>query len=166
MNPRWALRLITGKNGQPLVEASPAGEQVPNSTELHNLLEAVGRDLGCPLQALPLRDPLQHDRQVWAIPLSCQDGLWHSVAWPLQEELRELSGAPGPAGLRLPLQHFPSGELRQVLTLERDAHGWALFLPRLERDPLERLLQRLAAHSHGWKEPELSGVLPWDAYGH
>ncbi len=166
VNPRWALRLITGKNGQPLVEASPAGEQVPNSTELHNLLEAVGRDLGCPLQALPLRDPLQHDRQVWAIPLSCQDGLWHSVAWPLQEELRELSSAPGPAGLRLPLQHFPSGELRQVLTLERDAHGWALFLPPLEREPLELLLQRLAAHSHGWKEPELSGVLPWDAYEH
>jgi uncharacterized protein (DUF2126 family) len=166
VNPRWALRLITGKNGQPLVEASPAGEQVPNFTELHNLLEAVGRDLGCPLQALPLRDPLQHDRQVWAIPLSCQDGLWHSVAWPLQEELRELSSAPGPAGLRLPLQHFPSGELRQVLTLERDAHGWALFLPPLEREPLELLLQRLAAHSHGWKEPELSGVLPWDAYEH
>jgi len=166
VNPRWALRLITGQNGEPLVPITPAGDHIPSPAELHSLIEAVGRDLSCTLQALPLRDPLQHDRQVWAIPLSCTEGQWRSVDWPLQEELRELSGAPGPAGLRLPLQHFPSGELRQVLTLERDPHGWALFLPPLEREPLEVLLQRLAAHSPGWKEPELSGVLPWDAYAH
>ncbi|MGA0021056.1 MAG: transglutaminase family protein, partial [Vulcanococcus sp.] len=166
VNPRWALRLITGQNGEPLVPVTPAGHHIPSPAELHSLIEAVGRDLGCPLQALPLRDPLQHDRQVWAIPLSCTEGQWRSVDWPLQEELRELSGAPGPAGLRLPLQHFPAGELRQVLTLERDPHGWALFLPPLEREPLELLLQRLAAHSPGWEEPELSGVLPWDAYAH
>ena len=166
VNPRWALRLITGQNGQPLVPITPAGDHIPSPAELQTLIEAVGRDLSCTLEALPLRDPLQDDRQVWAIPLSCQDGQWRSVDWPLQEELRELSGAPGPAGLRLPLQHFPSGELRQVLTLERDPHGWALFLPPLEREPLEQLLQQLAAHSHGWKEPELSGVLPWDAYAH
>ena len=166
VNPRWALRLITGQNGEPLVPITPAGDHIPSPAELHSLIEAVGRDLSCTLQALPLRDPLQHDRQVWAIPLSCTEGQWRSVDWPLQEELRELSGAPGPAGLRLPLQHFPSGELRQVLTLERDPHGWALFLPPLEREPLELLLQRLAAHSPGWKEPELSGVLPWDAYAH
>jgi len=88
------------------------------------------------------------------------------VPWPLEEGLRELSGAPGPAGLRLPLQHFPPGELRQVLTLERDASGWALFLPPLERQPLELLLQRIAARCEGWIQPELSGVLPWDAYEH
>jgi uncharacterized protein (DUF2126 family) len=88
------------------------------------------------------------------------------VHWPLEEGLRELSGAPGPAGLRLPLQHFPPAELRQVLTIERDASGWALFLPPLERQPLEQLLQRIAARSQGWLQPELSGVLPWDAYEH
>ena len=59
----------------------------------------------------------------------------------LAEELRELSGAPGPAGLRLPLEHFPAGALRQVLTLELDPEGWGLFLPPLERLPLEQLLQ-------------------------
>jgi len=170
VNPRWALRLITGKNGDPLVPLPPAGattsHHVPDATELSRLLAAMGRDLGCTLQALPLRDPLQADRQVWAIPLTCQERQWRSLAWPLEEGLRELSGAPGPAGLRLPLQHFPAGELRQVLTLERDPNGWALFLPPLEREPLEQLLQRIAAHSQGWQEPELSGVLPWDATEH
>jgi uncharacterized protein (DUF2126 family) len=170
VNPRWALRLITAKNGDPLVPLPPAGtaasSHVPDATELRGLLEAIGRDLGCTLQALPLRDPLQADRQVWAIPLTCQEGQWRSLAWPLEDELRELSGAPGPAGLRLPLQHFPEGELRQVLTLERDPSGWALFLPPLERQPLELLLRSIAAHRQGWQEPELSGVLPWNAMEH
>ena len=169
VNPRWALRLITGKNGEPVVpwpEKNGAGASVPSPAELSALLEALGSDLSCALQAVPLRDPLQGDRQVWAIPLSCEQGDWRSVHWPLEESLRELSGAPGPAGLRLPLQHFPPGELRQVLTLERDPNGWALFLPPLERQPLELLLQRIAARCEGWIQPELSGVLPWDAYEH
>jgi len=167
VNPRWALRLITGQNGEPVVPwPDGVGDAVPSRAELEALLENLGSDLGCPLQALPLRDPLQDDRQVWAIPLSCEQGQWRSVSWPLEEGLRELSGAPGPAGLRLPLQHFPAGALRQVLTLERDASGWALFLPPLERQPLELLLQRIAARCEGWIQPELSGVLPWDAYEH
>jgi len=169
VNPRWALRLITGTNGEPVVpwpEGNTDAAVVPSPAELEALIESLGSDLSCPLQALPLRDPLQVDRQVWAIPLSCEQGHWRSVHWPLEEGLRELSGAPGPAGLRLPLQHFPSGELRQVLTIERDASGWALFLPPLERQPLEQLLQRIAARSQGWLQPELSGVLPWDAYEH
>ena len=169
VNPRWALRLITGKNGKPLVPLEPdaaTATAIPDPPALEQLLAAIGTDLGCPLQALPLRDPLQSDRQVWAIPLSYEEGQWGSIPWPLEEPLRELSGAPGPAGLRLPLQHFPPDALRQVLTLERDATGWALFLPPLEREPLEQLLRSLAAHSRGWQQPELSGVLPWDAYEH
>ena len=166
VNPRWALRLIIRKGGEPLVPPQPAAQAIPKPAELEQLLVAIGTDLGCPLQALPLRDPLQSDRQVWAIPLSCEDGQWRSIPWPLEISLRELSGAPGPAGLRLPLQHFPPNALRQVLTLERDAAGWALFLPPLEREPLEQLLGSLAAHSGGWQQPDLSGVLPWDAYEH
>jgi uncharacterized protein (DUF2126 family) len=169
VNPRWALRLITGTSGEPLVPLVPeatAATAIPDPAALETLLAAIGTDLGCPLQALPLRDPLQSDRQVWAIPLSCEDGQWRSITWPLEDALRELSGAPGPAGLRLPLQHFPPGALRQVLTLERDAASWALFLPPLEREPLEQLLRSLAAHSDAWQQPELSGVLPWDAYEH
>ena len=172
VNPRWALRLITGKDGEPLVhwpqDASGGAEAwgVPDAAAVQALLAAMGRDLACPLQVLPLRDPVQPDRQVWAIPLSCEAGQWHSVAWPLPEPLRQLSAAPGPAGLRLPLEHFPEGELRQVLTLEQDHSGWALFLPPLEREALELLLQRIAHHSRGWQQPELSGVLPWDAHEH
>ena len=167
VNPRWVLRLITGLDGQPLVPwpEPEGGGAIPTAAQAEALLAAIGADLGCPVQPLPLRDPLCEQRRVWAVPLSCAEGQWQSVPWPLAEERRQLSGAPGPAGLRLPLEHFPEGALRQVLTLELDGEGWGLFLPPLERQPLEQLLQLIARHSGGWRRPELSGLLPVDVEG-
>jgi len=167
VNPRWALRLITGPGEQPLVDwACTEAATPPSPAQVLDLIEQLCTSLGCPAAPLALRDPLQPDRQVWAIPLSCEQGQWSSVPWPLDAALRVLSEAPGPAGLRLPLEHFPAGALRQVLTVERDHAGWALFLPPLEREPLLQLLQGLADLSQGWPQPELSGVLPWDAMSH
>jgi uncharacterized protein (DUF2126 family) len=167
VNPRWALRLITGLDGQPLVPwAAATDAAAPNPDAVLALLEQLCRELGCPAEPLALRDPLHPNRQVWAIPLCFEQGHWQSVPWPLDPSLRELSRAPGPAGLRLPLEHFPMGALKQVLTVECDPEGWALFLPPLEREPLLQLLRVLAAASAGWQQPELSGVLPWDAYQH
>lgn len=169
VNPRWVLRLITGLDGQPLVHwpqhgnTSNTSNAIPSQQQLLDLIHAVGADLRCPLHPLPLRDPLQSDRQIWAVPLSCDQGLWKGVPWPLPEPLRQLTQAPGPAGLRLPLEHFPDDALRQVLTLESDPEGWTIFLPPLEREPLLLLLRSIASHSQPWSEPELSGVLPWDA---
>ena len=167
VNPRWALRLIVGRDRGPLVDGAWAADgAIPTADQATALLEAIGLELGLSIQPLPLRDPLDGERQVWALPLSCEQGHWHSAAWPLAEELRELSGAPGPAGLRLPLEHFPAGALRQVLTLELDPEGWGLFLPPLERLPLEQLLQLIARHSKGWPTPLLSGLLPVDVDNH
>jgi uncharacterized protein (DUF2126 family) len=167
VNPRWALRLITGGDGQPLLPwPDRPGAPLPTASEALALLEAIGSALGCPVQPLPLRDPLAPERRVWALPLSCEQGNWRSVAWPLADELRQLSGAPGPAGLRLPLEHFPEGALRQVLTLELDPDGWGLFLPPLERQPLEELLGLVSAHGQAWRPAELSGLLPVDAGDH
>ncbi|MFZ9849593.1 MAG: transglutaminase family protein [Vulcanococcus sp.] len=179
VNPRWALRLITGPQGQPLVDwpqdradqpaataHTTAAGAAPSPEQALALLHRLGDDLGLAMQPLPLRDPLDPERQVWAVPLSCEEGRWQTVAWPLEEALRELIPAHGPAGLRLPLQHFPPQALRQVLTLERDAQGWGLFLPPLSREPLEQLLRLLAAASAAWRKPELSGVLPFDTETH
>jgi uncharacterized protein (DUF2126 family) len=171
VNPRWALRLITGLDGQPVLrwpQDQPGGTSTarPSAAEALALLKAIGSDLGLAVEPLPLRDPVQPDRQVWAVPLSCEEGQWQTVAWPLAEELRELIPAHGPAGLRLPLQHFPENALRQVLTLELDADGWGLFLPPLLREPLQRLLSLIATASSGWSQPELSGVLPYDSHDH
>ena len=172
VNPRWALRLITSPQDQPLVawpqdQTSAGGPSaLPSPEDAEALLQSIGQGLGLAVQPLPLRDPLEPGRRVWAVPLSCEEGRWQTVAWPLQEDLRELIPTHGPAGLRLPLQHFPEHALRQVLTLELDSEGWGLFLPPLSREPLEQLLALLAAASAPWCKPDLSGVLPYDTEGH
>ncbi len=177
VNPRWALRLFLGIDGsapvrwpglcQPGVEGRPL-----KTTEALAWLGRLSGLLGIALQPLHLRDPLDPERRAWAAPLSvaprdAADGSatfdWHAAPWPLEESLRELSTAPGPAGLRLPLEHLPEEVPRQVLTLEIDPEGWELFLPPLEREPLRQLLQAVADSLGSLAAPRLSGVLPHDA---
>ncbi len=179
VNPRWALRLITGPEGRPLVRwpqdapEAPADAPALPRAEAEGFLAVLGEALGCRLHPLKLRDPLDGARRVWAAPLcfaSPPDDptgpeSWQAGRWPLAKPLRQLLPAAGPAGLRLPLQHFPDGLLRQVLTLEIDPDGWSLFLPPLAREPLERLLALIATASAGWSRPDLSGVLPLDLDG-
>ena len=170
VNPRWALRLITAGSGQPLVRwpqrEGPQRRHPPASGSGISLLEAIGEALGCRLQPIQLRDPLDPQRQVWAAPLSHDGEHWQALLWSLPDALRSLLPAPGPAGLRLPLQHFPEDAPRQVLTLEITPQSWGLFLPPLDRSALETLIAAIAAASEPWSEPELSGVLPHDTAGH
>ncbi|MFM7268451.1 MAG: transglutaminase family protein, partial [Cyanobium sp.] len=183
VNPRWALRLITGADGTPPVrwpdpqgsEAAGSGEAALAPEQGLAWLERLARRLGADLQPLALVDPLASERRVWAIPLSCEEEeaegeetalRWLPAAWPLEPERRRLSGAPGPAGLRLPLEHFPEALPRQVLTLDTDGTRWELFLPPLTRRPLTALLQAIADSLDDLAAPRLSGVLPVDADGH
>ncbi len=179
VNPRWALRLFLGADGQPPVrwpEACQPGQTGRQLKEEQALawLDGLGDRLGLRLHPVPLRDPLDASRQAWAAPLTVevtQDPEpaaipWLAAPWPLAEALRELSKAPGPAGLRLPLEHLPEALPRQVLTLELDPDGWELFLPPLDREPLSVLLQAVADGLGDLAAPRLSGVLPVDAGDH
>jgi uncharacterized protein (DUF2126 family) len=180
VNPRWALRLITGSDGTPPVRwpdpCQPGLQGRPLlPEEALAWLQRLGERLGVLLDPVPLRDPLDPDLHIWAAPLTVQENeppegsaaiRWWAALWPLDPERRELSLAPGPAGLRLPLQHFPADVPRQVLTLEVDPTGWELFLPPLLREPLEALLQAVADSLEDLAAPRLSGMLPTDCDGH
>ncbi|MGA1304480.1 MAG: transglutaminase family protein [Cyanobium sp.] len=180
VNPRWALRLLVRADGTPLATPphSPSPSAPPTSLrgeQAADWLEGLGQRLGVELKPVALRDPLDDTRQAWAAPLTTseippdgapQEWTWEAGAWPLEEDLRQLSGAPGPAGLRLPLAHFPEHLPRQVLTLEVGDDGWELFLPPLLRVPMEVLLQAVADGLEGLMEPRLSGMLPSDGDDH
>lgn len=180
VNPRWALRLLRRADGSSLVSrAGVKPQQDPpqplQADQASHWLERLGHHLGVRLQPVALRDPLDDQRRVWAAPLTATEPsadedpttwIWQAGAWPLEEEHRQLSGAPGPAGLRLPLAHFPESLPRQVLTLELGSDGWELFLPPLLRLPLEGLFQAVADSTEGLTEPRLSGMLPIDSDDH
>ena len=180
VNPRWALRLIIGADGTPPVRWPSACQpgltgRLPDPEQGLSWFCRLGHRLGLDLRPLPLRDPLHPARRVWAAALTTQppeegdpeeSSRWIAHPWPLADELRELSSAPGPAGLRLPLQHLPEGVPRQVLTLEIGPEDWQLFLPPLSRIPLTQLLQAVADSLGDLAAPGLSGVLPWDGEGH
>ncbi len=171
VNPRWALRLVTGLDGRPIAPwPVPHGQGQPlAAAEAKAWLKALGQTLGVPLQRRRLRDPLDPQRQVWAVPLTWEQEQWCSSPWPLPRPLRQLTLAPGPAGLRLPLEHFPGDVPCQLLTLEIDSQGWGLFLPPLERRPTEQLLQAISGLARQpvtgspLAPPEFSGLLPVDA---
>ncbi len=180
VNPRWALRLIVAADGSPLVHWSepcqPGLQGHPLAAgEALAWLERLGECLGVGLHPVPLRDPLDPHQRIWAAPLTAEADdpadsssgwHWRSEPWPMAEDQRQLGLAPGPAGLRLPLQHFPEHLPRQVLTLEVDPSGWELFLPPLFRKPLEALLQAIADSLGNLAAPRLSGMLPSDCDGH
>ncbi|MGB5133884.1 MAG: transglutaminase family protein [Prochlorococcaceae cyanobacterium] len=171
VNPRWALRLVTGLDGKPIAPwPVPDGEGEPlAAAAAKDWLKRLGQGLGVSLHPRKLRDPLDPQRWVWAVPLTWDGQTWSSSRWELPREQRLLTLAPGPAGLRLPLEHFPAEIPCQLLTLEIDAEGWGLFLPPLERRPTEELLRAISdlARAHGGSgplgPPEFSGLLPVDA---
>jgi len=172
VNPRWALRLVTGHDGQGIAPwpASGEGGRPLQAERAEHWLQALGSRLGTDLHPLQLEDPGDPGRRVWATPLTWKpDSGWSSAPWPLAQELRQLVPAPGPAGLRLPLEHFPVELPCQLLTLEITGQEWGVFLPPLERQPTELLLQAISslalspALGGPLAAPLYSGLLPVDA---
>ncbi|SBO42753.1 conserved protein of unknown function [Cyanobium sp. NIES-981] len=175
VNPRWALRLVTGREARPIApwpRPSEVGDPL-DAAAAEAWLARLGERLGAALHPLRFEDAQHPEATVWAVPLTCELGEWRSGHWDLPPGERRLTGAPGPAGLRLPLEHFPEALPCQLLTLEIGgsfgAAGWGLFLPPLEREPTETLLRAVSALAHCPRtgtplcQPDLSGLLPVDA---
>ena len=177
VNPRWALRLFIARDGGPVVrwpqpcQPGLEGKALTPDQGLPWLVD-LGVRLGLRLEPTALQDPLDDCRRVWAVPLSHgepsaeAEAAWQTTAWHLPADQACLSAAPGPAGLRLPLDRLDPAIPRQVLTLEIDASGWELFLPPLARQPFTLLLQAVADSLGPLAAPRLSGVLPFDSDGH
>jgi uncharacterized protein (DUF2126 family) len=172
VNPRWALRLVVDRDGRGIAPWPPTDARAQPLPPKRGKawLKALGRALGTTLQPVRLADPGDPSRRVWAAPLTWSEATgWSSARWPLAKRLRQLVPAPGPAGLRLPLPHFPADIPCQLLTLEIGAEGWGVFLPPLERRPTELLLRAISglasdpALGGPLAPPEFSGLLPVDA---
>lgn len=160
VNPRWAVRILARHDGKSLIPEAPQRARARDSRQLGMALTAA---LGIPARWVSLDDPQNPGSKVHAIPLDHDGVKWRSAAWNLPVRHRRLLATEGPAGLRLPLEHFPPGIPKRVLTIEWRGRFPVVFFPPLLREPFLELLaatgQLIAEES--W-ESAFSGYLPPD----
>jgi uncharacterized protein (DUF2126 family) len=160
VNPRWAVRLLARRDGASLLPEPGRGVSARDSRQLG---EALTEALGICARWLTFDDPTNPGSTVSAIPLDHDGKTWRSKTWNLGVRHRRLLAAEGPAGLRLPLEHFPAGIPKRALTIEWQGRFPTVFFPPLLREPFLELLaaagRLMAAES---LETAFSGYLPPD----
>ncbi|GAB4173743.1 MAG: hypothetical protein Fur0032_13360 [Terrimicrobiaceae bacterium] len=163
VNPRWAIRVVANRDGSPIVpdERSATRRSMPG-----DFGRAVCKALGVRPHWLDLTDPTTDSGHVMALPIDHDGESWQSSKWPLPPRLRTLLNTEGPAGLRLPLEHFPAGVARRVLVLEIRGKNLEVFLPPFLQSAFLELLAAVYGASAQTGIPiDLSGYLPQDDAG-
>jgi len=160
VNPRWAVRIIANKDGSPIFRPRPVG--TAKESTLADFRQAIAKGLGVKNQWKKLKDTTDEANIAWAIILDEVDDVWKSYPWPGQPI--ELTTAPGPAGLRLPLYKLGENIPRRALTLEWKGEGIALFMPPVLQGPFLRLLKEIdnALVQYPIGALEMQGYVPSD----
>jgi uncharacterized protein (DUF2126 family) len=161
VNPRWAIKLIANRDGTPLLTKHSGKKAGTGSREF---AKAICKLLGVKPHWVAFEDPRAHGSHVLAMPLDHNGQSWVSSPWPIEKSLRQLVHAEGPAGLRLPLQHFPENIARRVLTIECHGPQTSVFFPPLLQPAFLELLSAVdaAAPLSGDKPVSLEGYVPSD----
>lgn len=155
-NPRWALNILWRKDGKRLLPARKANAKKPALADIERaLLGALRLDI----RWLRATDPTGRASEVRVLPLDHAGRRWVSARWGNRRTL-ELSGAEGPAGLRLPLSTVPDGVSRRALVLEVRDQKLHVFLPPLRQRPFTQLLRAIEKAIAG--PHYLEGYVPED----
>ena len=167
INPRWVLRILANRDGTPLFRLPDAAKSLKPAA-VRSFADGIRLCLGVPSHWQPFVDPRDPKSEVLAIPLDHDNGSWRSTRWSLSKEARVLSGAEGPAGLRLPLQRLPDTASRRALSIERSGDAVAVFVPPLLQQPFLELLSAIekSAAENGIGRLALQGYVPADEAGH
>ena len=166
INPRWVLRILANRDGTPLFSLADAGKSLKTAA-VRSFADRIRVCLGVPSYWQPFVDPRDPSSEVLAIPLDHDNGSWRSSRWSLAKEARVLSGAEGPAGLRLPLQRLPATASRRALSIERSGDAVAVFVPPLLQQPFLELLSAIekSAAENKIGRLALQGYVPADEAG-
>jgi uncharacterized protein (DUF2126 family) len=166
INPRWVLRILANRDGTPLFRL-PSPTQSPKDGAVRLLADGIRSCLGVRSHWLPFLDRSNPNSEILAMPLDYDDGSWRSWRWSLIKDARVLSGAEGPAGLRLPLDRLPSTVPRRAVSIEKNGDAIAIFIPPLLQKPFLELLSAIqqAAMSNKISGLALQGYVPADESG-
>lgn len=163
VNPRWALRMIARRDGQPIFRGAPSDRRT-TSAQVRTFRDALLRRLGLEAAWLPFADPKAPAGEAWVLPLDHDGERWVSARWKLRPRERNLLDAEGPAGLRLPLYLLPADMPRRALVLELVDGRLCIFFPPLLQPSFTTLLaavgQALVTARAG--RHELQGYVPQD----
>jgi len=140
VNPRWALKILTNRDGTPLFILPKQGKSLAS---LKVLGTAISKYLGVKPHWQNFTDPRNPESETLSALLDYTEGHWVSEAWPIGKKERSLTKAEGPAGLRLPLHLLPQNIARRALTLEWQGDAAAIFFPPLLQKPFLELLGAL-----------------------
>ena len=166
VNPRWALRILSNRDGTPLFRKPERAESLkPNAAGL--FAAGIRAHLGVPAHWLSFKDPSNPKAEILAIPLDHDGSSWNSSPWSLSKDARVLSAADGPSGLRLPLDRLPPKVPRRALSIERNGDAIAIFIPPLVQQPFLELLSAIekSALSNRIAQVALQGYIPADETG-
>lgn len=163
VNPRWALHVMTRKDGLPFFSAG-RGRRAATVADAREFFAALGRRLGLAVRPQKLPDPSRRGAAAWVMPLDRTRRGWRSSAWRWESGAR-LLGAEGPAGLRLPWDRARGRGSRRALTVQTSGRCLAIFLPPLRQADWMELLAAVEAALPAGLGAELSGYVPEDDAG-
>jgi len=146
-NPRWAIRVISGRDG-PLIR-EPATVKRARNACAESFGAAICERIGVAAHWVRLADPASGGNEVLAMPLDHDGEKWTSARWPLAAKDRALLHAEGPAGLRLPLAKFPAHLPRRAITIEWRGDHRAVFFPPLLQPAFLELLAAVESSAAG-----------------
>lgn len=164
VNPRWAIRLLSRRDGKPLLGDFTSVAPASNLARITSLRREVCNRLKIPADNwVPLVDPTNPKAETWTLLLDHTKAGWQTAAWKIKPADRKISTAEGPAGLRLPLHLAPEGVVRRALTLQKLGPHIEIFLPPLLEKPFIELLRCLHESAPSKKDTiQLQGYLPID----
>jgi uncharacterized protein (DUF2126 family) len=163
VNPRWALHVMTRKDGRPLFSPQ-RGRRAATAADVRKFFTALGRRLGLAPRPGRLPDPSRRGGVAWVMPLDRTRGGWRSPAWRWEKGAR-LLGAEGPAGLRLPWDRARGRGARRALTVQTSGRNLEIFLPPLRQEAWMELLAAVEVALPAGLGVELSGYVPDDEAG-
>jgi uncharacterized protein (DUF2126 family) len=166
VNPRWVVRILANRDGTPLFRL-PAHTKPPAHDAVWRLAEGICKRLGLPRHWLRFTDGINPGVEILAMPIDYSDSRWQSSRWMLAKEVRVLSEAEGPSGLRLPLHRLPASVPRRALCIERNGDAIAIFIPPLFQKAFLELLSAIehSASPAGIAGLALQGYTPPDEAG-
>lgn len=165
VNPRWVIKVLASRDG---TDFFPQGERRARPSTLQKFGEAICAGLGVRPRWVSFEDPCSDDSLVLAMPLDHDGTSWVSAPWPLAKKHRKLLFAEGPAGLRLPLDHFPVGVSKRVLTIAWRGRWPSVFFPPLLQAPFLELVAAVGAAGPGGQSGShvsFEGYVPSDEAG-